>query len=141
MKQLHLLGVFVVAVIGCAKPVLGQAGAPCADASMLVVKRLTPFIAGVVSGTSSESAQQRSELQLPVASASDVILVQDPAVCQSASASFARVALSDTTLVITPMVVLRVGSRYVVSPADMRWRFHPITIFDLGFTYKYYFAM
>lgn len=100
MKRFCLVG--ALALIGCVRPVLGQGAAPCASSSMLVVQRLTPFITGVVSGNTSRSAEQRSRMQLPVASASQVVLVQDRAICQNASESFARAVLTDTTRFLVP---------------------------------------
>lgn len=139
MKRLIFTCIF--AVVGCARPVLGQsAPVTCAAASTPLTQQLTPFITRVVSGTSEQAIAQRSRMHLPSAPASEVLLIQDAAICQSASQSFARAVLTDTTRILTPMVVLRIGPRYVVTPAVRHWNLHPVTVFDSSFVFRAFFA-
>lgn len=92
----------------------------------------------LVTATDSITVHTRTVLQLPAAQSSDVVVVTDTTLCQSAASALTAVTASDPNPTIWPVWVLKIGtSRYVVfSPDyDQSGEFSDYYIFDTSFNF------
>lgn len=133
----HLFRAFIVCFVCAAAPTAGTAQATCRPIEGKV-DAVRQQIVNLVTATDARTMALRDSLQLPSAQASEVVVITDTTICQSAATAIARTTSSDPNPTIYPVWVLKIASsRYVVfAPEyDLSGEFSDYVIFDDSFAY------
>ena len=105
-------------------------------------RSLYHYVVRIVTGTDSAMVATRNALQLPAVAASKVSVVTTASVCNQAGGAYhAAVTAPGTPPVSRTLVVIKVGTRYVVlDPNQLNGEFRSNIVFDskwkflIGFT-------
>lgn len=126
--------IIVLLCAGCVRPRLTGQPTPsaCAPADVSA-EEIVLAMQELATGTDSADVAERQSLQIPAASASEVVQVRDESVCETAAAAYYSDA--DASLPRYAVYVVRVRDVYVVTDNRRRvgeWVSHQV--FDATFT-------